>query len=182
MLQLKYLLNLSLVIPLLFSGACSAGSDTNAGINLNVNSASSQETESGFRVTGDCDVVFDEQSNQIKLVSKLIVGPESRSRCIIRVQSPNPQKRLRLVPLALKGKVLKAPATLAISSILIGRDEPTSFSESYTKPTSFDLADEIPITGYTGDGKNVFGINLTVSTREGSLEITEMRFAIQSNR
>ena len=179
MFQLKYFLNLSIVIPLLFSGYCYAGSQTDADINLNVNSTNSSDEESGFRVTGDCDVVFDEQTNKIKLVSKLVVDPESRSRCIIRVQSPNSAKRLQLVPLAIKGKVTKAPASIAISSILVGEDEPSSFSQTYTKPSTFDVTNDIPVTGYTTSGQNVFGINLTVSTRKGSLEITELEFVIK---
>ncbi|MEM7590739.1 MAG: hypothetical protein AAF383_04340 [Cyanobacteria bacterium P01_A01_bin.83] len=171
MLKLKYLLNFLLVISLVGFGSCYANSDTDIAI--------SQESESGLRVTGDCDVVFNEQTNEIELVSKITVAPESRARCIIRIQSPDPNKSLRLVPLALKGKVTKAPATLAVSSVLIGEDNPTSFAESYNKPTSFDLANEIPTTGHTTAGQNVFGINLTVSTQEGSLEITDLKFAIQ---
>lgn len=177
MLKFKYLLNFLLVISLLGFGACSANSHTDTA--TSIDTVASDENESGLRVTGDCDVVFDEQTNEIKLVSNISVAPESRARCIIRVKSPDPQKSVRLVPLALKGEVTKAPATLAVSSILIGEDEPTSFAESYTRPTSFDLAKEIPTTGYTTAGQNVFGINLTVSTQEGSLEITDLKFAIQ---
>ena len=182
MFQLKYFFNLLFIIPLLFSGSCHADSNRNADLNLNTNSANfanSSKKESGFRVTGDCDVVFNKQTNKIKLVSDLIVEPESRTRCIIRVQSPNPTKRLRLVPVSVKGKVTKAPATIAISSILIGGEEPSSFSQTYTKPTSFNLTDDIPVTSYTESGQNVFGINLTVSTRKGSLEITDLEFAIK---
>lgn len=171
MLKLKYLLNFLLGMSLLGSGSCYANPSDDVAISV--------QSESGLRVTGDCDVVFNEQTNEIELVSNIIVAPESRARCIIRVQSPNPQKQVRLVPLALKGKVTKAPATLAVSSILIGADEPTSFAESYTKPTSFNLVNEIPTTGYTTTGQNVFGINLTVSTQEGSLEITDFKFAIE---
>lgn len=179
MFQLKYLSNLLLIIPLLFSGSCHANTNRNIDLNLNNNSADSSEPQSGFRVTGDCDVVFNQQTNQIKLVSDLIVGSESRSRCIIRVQSPNPNKRLRLVPVSIKGNVTKAPASIAISSILIGGEEPTSFSQTYTKPTKFNLTNDIPATSYTGSGQNVFGINLTVSTRKGSLKITDLEFAIK---
>lgn len=171
MLKFKGLLNFLVIASVLTFGSYNGNSNTDA--------ATPQETESGIRVTGDCDVVFDPKTNEIELVSHLTVAPESRARCIIRIQNPNPLKRVRLVPVALKGKVTKVPATLAISSILIGADEPTSFSKTYSKPTIFDLVKEIPTTGYTTDGANVFGINLTVSTREGSLAITELKFAIK---
>ena len=171
MLRLKYLLNFLLLASLFTFSSCNANSNTDA--------ATSKESQSGFRVTGDCDVVFDSQNNEIKLVSDITVGPESRARCIIRVQAPSPQKQVRLVPIALKGKVTKAPATLSISSILIGDDEPTSVSKLYKSPTSFDLTNQIPSTGYTKSGKSIFGINLIVSTTDGSLEITDLKFAIQ---
>ncbi len=172
MLRLKYLLNFLLVVSLFTFSSCNANSNTDA--------ATPPESKSGFIVTGDCDVVFDSQTNEIKLVSDLTVGPESRARCIIRVEAPSSQKQVRLVPVALKGEVTKAPATLSISSILIGDDKRTSISKLYDNPTSFDLADQIPNTSYTKNGRSVFGINLTVSTRRGgSLDITELKFAIQ---
>lgn len=145
-------------------------------INSQVEAETLKQNESGFTVTGDCDATFDSTSNQIKLVSKMTLGSESRARCLIRLEAPNRQKPVRLVPLALKGKVTQAPATVSISSILIG-DEPTSLSKEYTRPTSFDLTSQIPKTGYTSTGKSVFGINLILSG--GGLEITEMTFEIE---
>lgn len=169
--KLKYLLNLFILVSLFSFSSCNSNSDINA--------ATSQENQAGLTVTGDCDVVFDPQTNEIKLVSDLTVGPESRARCIIRVESPSPYKQVRLVPIAVKGEVTKAPATLSISSILVGGDDPTSVSKLYNSPTSFDLTDQIPSTDYTTEGQSVFGINLIVSTNEGSLEITDLKFAIQ---
>ena len=171
MLKLKYLLNFFLIVSLFTFSSCKANSNTDA--------KTSPESESGFIVTGDCDAVFDPQTNEIKLVSALRVGPESRARCIIRVEAPSSQKQVRLVPVALKGEVTKAPATLSISSILIGDDEPTSVSKLYDSPTSFDLTNQIPSTSYTKDGSSVFGINLLVSTTGGSLQITDLKFAIE---
>jgi len=146
--------------------------------NLKASIPVSKQNQPGLSVTGGCNVSLDPKTNEIKLLSKITVGAESRSRCIIRINAPNAQKRVRLVPLAFKGEVKKAPATVAISSILIG-DQPTNVSKTYTSPTKFDLTNQIPKTNYTSTGKNVFGINLVLITNRGSLEITDMKFAIQ---
>jgi hypothetical protein len=130
-------------------------------------------------VNGDCNVKFDSKTSEFKLVSKIIVNAQSRrARCIIRINTPNAQKQFRLVPLALKGEVKKAPATVAISSILIG-GQPTSISKKYTNSTKFDLTNQISKTNYTTQGKSVFGINLVLTTTGGELELTDMRFALQ---
>jgi hypothetical protein len=167
--KLSYLLSFCILVFLFGCGFNDANSSTN--------SAMTKQNQPGFSATG-CNVRFDRNTNQIQLLSKITVGSGARTRCIIRLNSPNPQKRFRLVPLAFKGTVKKAPATVAISSILIG-DKPTNVSKTYTSPTKFDLTNQIPKTNYTSTGKNVFGINLILMTKGGSLEITDMKFAIQ---
>ncbi|MGL4622374.1 MAG: hypothetical protein ACRCZS_25495 [Chroococcidiopsis sp.] len=137
------------------------------------------QAQSRLSVNGECNARFDSKTNEIRLVSKITVNARSkRARCIIRISVPNTQKQFRLVPLALKGRVNKAPATVAISSILVG-DRPTSLTKKYTSPTKFDLTNQIPKTGYTTQGRSVFGINLVLTTIGGDLELTDMRFALQ---
>ena len=141
---------------------------------INLSAAQSQPRVSA---NNECNVRFDPKTNQIKLLSTITVNARSkRARCIIRINASNPQKQVRLVPLALKGRVKKAPATIAISSILIG-DKPARLSKKYTSPTEFDLTNQIPKTNYTTNG--VFGINLVLMTTAGELELTDMRFALQ---
>ena len=138
--------------------------------------SSAAQAQTRFSATGDCNVKFDPKTSEINLVSKITVNAQSkRARCIIRINVPNAQKQLRLVPLSLKGTVQKAPATVAISSILIG-DQPTRISKKYTSPTQFDLTNQIPKTHYTSNG--VFGINLVLTTAGGELELTDMKFAL----
>ena len=130
-------------------------------------------------VNGKCNVSFDPKKSEVKLVSKITVNAQTKqARCIIRINPPNAQKQFRLIPLALKGEVKKAPATVAISSILIG-GQPTSLSKKYTNSTKFDLTNQIPRTNYTTHVKSVFGINLVLTTTGGELELTDMRFALQ---
>jgi len=140
-------------------------------------SLSTAQNQPRVSVNDGCNVRFDPKTSEIKLVSKITVNAQSkRTRCIIRIHAANPQKQFRLVPLALKGRVKKAPATVAISSILIG-DKPASLSKKYTSPTKFDLTNQIPKTNYTTNG--IFGINLVLMTTGGELELTDMRFALQ---
>lgn len=164
MLRLRNTLNFFILICLFYFGYFDANS-------------SAAQAQTRFSATGDCNVRFDPKTSEINLVSKLTVNAQSkRARCIIRINAPNTQKQFRLVPLALKGTVKKAPATVAISSILIG-GKPTSSSKKYTSPTKFDLTNQIPKTNYTNNG--VFGINLVLTTTGGELQLTDMKFALQ---
>ncbi len=164
MLRLKTIINFSILIGLVYF----CGFDANS---------SAAQNQSEFIVNGGCDVRFDPKTREIKLVSTITVNAQSkRARCIIRIKAPNSQKQFRLVPLALKGRVEKAPATVAISSMLIG-GQSSRLSKEYTSPTNFDLTNQIPKTNYTNNG--VFGINLVLRTAGGELELTDMRFALQ---
>jgi hypothetical protein len=166
--KLAYVLNFFILIGLFsFSDA-----------NLNANQAASKQNEPELSVVGECKVGFDPNTNEIQLLSPITVSGQSRNRCIIRVSSSQERGQVRLVPVVFKGEVKKAPATVAISSVLIG-DTPTSVSETYTDPTKFDLTDRILETNSTSTGKNVFGINLVLITEDGELEITDMKFALQ---
>lgn len=147
--------------------------------NAKLSTINISQNPSQLSVVGDCKVSFDSKTSQLKLVSKIAVGPQmKRARCIVRFTTPNTQKQFRLVPLAVKGEVKKASTSVAISSILIG-DKPTSLSKKYTTPTNFDLTNQIPKTNYTTQGKNVFGINLVLASTGGELEMTDMTFALQ---
>jgi hypothetical protein len=166
MLRLSYVLKSFILISLVCFGCFDANS-------------SAAQNQPQLSVNGGCNVSFDPKTSEVKLVSKITVNAQSRrARCIIRIKTPNAQKQFRLVPLALKGEVKKAPATVAISSILIG-GQPTSLSKKYTNSTKFDLTNQIPKTNYTSQGKSVFGINLVLTTTGGELELTDMRFALQ---
>ncbi len=171
MLTLSYLLSFSILICLFGCDFYSSNSSANVAI--------ARQNQPRFVVSGECNVNFDPNTNEIKLLSKMTVDAQSpRARCIIRISTPNGQKGVRLVPLALKGEVKEAPATVAISSILIG-DKPTSLSKKYTTTTKFDLTNKIPKTNYTTNGKSVLGINLVLMTNGGELELTDMKFALQ---
>ena len=164
MLGLKNVTNFCILISLVYFGCFDANS-------------SAAQNQSEFIVNGGCDVRFDPKTREIKLVSTITVNAQSkRARCIIRIKAPNSQKQFRLVPLALKGRVEKAPATVAISSTLIG-DQPSRLSQKYTSPTNFDLTNQIPKTNYRNNG--VFGINLVLMTAGGELELTDMKFVLQ---
>lgn len=169
MIKLKYVTNLFIIVGLLFLGCSSANSGTITNPN---------EKQLRLAVTGDCNLSLDPKTNEIKLVSKIVVSAQSRARCIVRISKFNTQKQYRLVPLALKGRVKKAPATVAISVNLIG-EQPSRTSKEYTSPTNFDLTNQIPKTNYTTTDKSVLGINLVLSTKVGELELTDMRFALQ---
>lgn len=169
MLKIKYVINCFVITGLLSLGCSSA----NSGPLLTQNQKQPQLT-----VNGDCKVSLDPKTNEVKLVSKIIVSAQSRARCIIRINSSNAQKQYRLVPLALKGIVKKAPATVAISLNLIG-EQPSRTTKEYTSSTKFDLTNQIPKTNYTTKEKSVLGINLVLITKEGELELTDMRFALQ---
>ncbi len=171
MLRLIYLVSFPILISLLGFGFYQSNSSSDVLI--------SRQNQPELIVSGECNVKFDRKTNEIKLLSKMTVDPQSRRvRCLIRINNPNKQKRVRLVPLAFKGRVKKAPATVAISSMLIG-DQPTSVSKTYRSSTKFDLTNKIPKTNYTNKGKSVFGINLVLMTDRGNLELTDMKFALQ---
>jgi hypothetical protein len=172
MLTLSYARNFLILICLFSLGCYDADSST---------VTTSKENQPEFSVSGGCNVNFDPKTSEFKLVSKITVSAQSpRARCIVRINTSNAQKQFRLVPLALKGKVKKAPATVAISSILIGeQQQPTSLSRKYTSSTKFDLTNQIPKTNYTTKEKSVLGINLVLMTTEGELELTDMKFALQ---
>ena len=166
MLRLNYVLKSFILVCLIYFGCFDAHS-------------TAAQTQPQFSVNGGCNVSYDPKTSEVKLVSKITVNAQSRrARCIIRINTPNAQKQFRLVPLALKGEVKKAPATVAISSILIG-GKPTRLAKNYTSSTKFDLTKQIPTTNYTTQGKSVFGINLVLTTTGGELELTDMRFALQ---
>lgn len=167
--KIKYVVNCLILSSLLCWGCSNANSRTLTTLSQN---------QPQLSVNGDCKVSLDSKTNEVKLVSKITVSAQSRARCIIRIKSLNTQKQFRLVPLALRGTVKKAPATVAISSILIG-DPPTRTAKKYTSPTKFDLTNQIPKTSYTTKEKSVLGINLILTTNGGELELTDMRFALQ---
>ncbi|MBN3909251.1 MAG: hypothetical protein HWQ35_22640 [Nostoc sp. NMS1] len=172
MLALSYTRNFFILICLFSLGCYNTNSST---------VATSQENQPQFSINDGCKINFDPKTSEFKLASKITVSTQSpRARCIIRINTSNAQKQFRLVPLALKGEVKKAPATVAISSILIGeQQQPTSVSKKYTSSTKFDLTNQIPKTNYTTKEKSVLGINLVLMTTEGELDVTEMKFALQ---
>jgi hypothetical protein len=147
--------------------------------NSSADIVSIKQDPTGFSVGGQCRVNFDPKTNEIKLLSQMNVDAKSpRAICVIRIDASNFKKQVRLVPLAFKGEVKKKPATVAISSILIG-DKPTHFSKTYTTATKFDLTNKISKTSYTTKEKSTLGINLVLMTNQGELELTDMRFVIQ---
>lgn len=172
MLKISYARNCFIITCLFCLGCYDANSST---------VATSQENQPQFSVSDGCKISFDTKKREFKLASKLTVSAESpRARCIIRINTSNAQKQFRLVPLALKGEVKKAPGTVAISSILIGeKQQPTSVSKKYTSSTKFDLTNQIPKTNYTTKEKSVLAINLVLMTTKGELEVTDMKFALQ---
>lgn len=170
MIKLRYVADFFILLGLLSLGCSSANSGT-------INNPNQKQLR--LAVTGDCNLSLDSKTNEIKLVSKIVVPTQSRARCIVRISKFNTQKQYRLVPLALKGTVKKAPATVSISANLVG-DQPSRTSKEYTSPTKFDLTNQIPKTNYTTMGKSVLGINLVLSTKAGELELTDMRFALQA--
>ncbi|MCC5641665.1 hypothetical protein LC607_01555 [Nostoc sp. CHAB 5824] len=172
MLKLNYVRNFFILICLFSLGCYDANSST---------VATSQENQPQFSVSDGCKINFDTKKSEFKLASKITINAQSpRARCIIRINTSNAQKQFRLVPLALKGEVKKAPATVAISSILIGeQQQPTSVSKKYTSSTKFDLTNQIPKTNYTTKEKSVLAINLILMTTQGELEVTDMKFALQ---
>ena len=172
MLRLSYTRNFFILICLSTLGCYDANSST---------VATSQPNQPQFSVNDECKISFDPKKREFKLASKLTVSPElPRVRCIIRINTSNAQKQFRLVPLALKGEVKKAPGTVAISSILISeQQQPTSVSIKYTSSTKFDLTNQIPKTNYTTKEKSVLAINLVLMTTKGELEVTDMKFALQ---
>ncbi|MBN3943895.1 hypothetical protein [Nostoc sp. NMS9] len=132
-----------------------------------------------FSVNKGCNISFDPQINQFTLRAPITVKAQpSRARCIIRIDTSNTQKQFRLVPLALKGVVKKAPARVAITSFLLG-DKPTPYQITYGSATNFDLTNKILPTNYTTTGKSVLGINLVLTTTGGELELTQLKFALQ---
>lgn len=132
MLRLSYVRNFFILICLFSLGCYDANSST---------VSTSIENQPQFSVNDGCNINFDPKTSEFKLVSKITARAQSpRARCIIRINTSNTKKQFRLVPLALKGEVKKAPATVAISSILIGeQQQPTSLSKKYTSSTKFDL-------------------------------------------
>ncbi|MEH2178904.1 hypothetical protein [Nostoc sp.] len=132
-----------------------------------------------FLVNKRCNITFDPQINQFTLRTPITVNTQSsRARCIVRIDTSNTQKQFRLVPLALKGVVKKAPAGVAITSFLLG-DKPTPYQMTYGSATNFDLTNKILPTNYTTPGKSVLGINLVLTTTGGELQLTELKFALQ---
>jgi hypothetical protein len=144
--------------------------------------ATSIANQPQFSVNKDCNINYDPTTSQFTLATKITVNAQSpRGRCIIRINTSNTQKQFRLVALAFKGEVKKAPAQVAISSFLIG-ELPTRFL--YQSPPSgssikFDLTNKILPTNYTTKEKSVLGINLVLTTTGGELELTQMKFALQ---
>ncbi|MEH2244650.1 hypothetical protein [Nostoc sp.] len=136
-----------------------------------------------FIVNNGCQINYNRQTSELKISSKLAVNAQlSRVRCIIRINTST-QNQFRLVPLAFKGQVKKAPAQVAISSFVIG-DQPTRVL--YTSPSNasflnFDLTKQILPTNYTTptQGKSVIGINLILTTSGGESELTDVRFTLQ---
>ncbi|WP_334704919.1 hypothetical protein [Nostoc sp.] len=132
-----------------------------------------------FSVNRGCNISFNPQISQFTLRSPITVKAQSsRARCIIRIDTSNTQKQFRLVPLAVKGVVKKAPARVAITSFLLG-DKPTPYQITYGNAINFDLTKQILPTNYTTKGKSVLGINLVLTTTGGELELTDLKFAIQ---
>ncbi|MBN3875058.1 MULTISPECIES: hypothetical protein [unclassified Nostoc] len=141
--------------------------------------AAAIDNQPKFLVNKRCNISFDPQINQFTLGSNLTVNAQSpRARCIIRINISNTQKQFRLVPLALKGVVKKAPAQIAISSFLVG-EKPTPYQMIYGSAMNFDLTNQILPTNYTSTGKSVLAINLVLTTNGGELELTDMKFALQ---
>ncbi|MEH1939946.1 MAG: hypothetical protein V7L01_06990 [Nostoc sp.] len=144
--------------------------------------ATSQANQPQFSVSDGCKISFDPKKSEFKLASKITVNAQSpRARCIVRINTSNAQKQVRLVPLTFKGEVKKAPATVSISLISIGGASGDKklpvLSKNYTSATKFNLTNQIPKTNYLTTG--TFGINLILATSEGELELTEMKFALQ---
>ncbi|MEH2257689.1 hypothetical protein [Nostoc sp.] len=132
-----------------------------------------------FSVNKGCNISFDPQISQLTLGAPITVKAQSsRARCIVRIDTSNTQKQFRLVPLALKGVVKKAPVRVAITSFLLG-DKVTPYQITYGSATNFDLTKKILPTNYTTTGKSVLGINLVLTTTGGELELTELKFAVQ---
>ncbi|MBN3926765.1 hypothetical protein [Nostoc sp. NMS4] len=144
--------------------------------------ASSIENQPQIAVNSGCNIKFDPTTRQFTLISKITVNAQlSRARCIIRINTSNIQKQFRLVPLAFKGEVKKAPAQVAISSFLLGT-QPTSLvypSSSNGISLKFDLTKQILPTNYTSQGNSVLGINLVLRSTGGELELTDVKFALQ---
>ncbi|MDZ8257320.1 hypothetical protein [Nostoc sp. ChiQUE01b] len=141
--------------------------------------AAAIDNQPKFLVNKRCNISFDPQINQFTLVSPITVNAQSsRARCIIRIDTSNTQKQFRLVPLAFKGVVKKAPAQIAITSFLLG-DQPTPYQITYGSAINFDLTNQILPTNYTTTGKSVLGINLVLTTTGGELELTDLKFALQ---
>ncbi|MDZ7953747.1 hypothetical protein [Nostoc sp. DedQUE09] len=141
--------------------------------------ATAIDNQPKFLVNRRCNISFDPQINQFTLNSPITVNAQSpRARCIVRINTSNTQKQFRLVPLALKGVVKKAPAQITISSFLVG-DQPTPYQMNYGSAMNFDLTNQIPATNYTTTGKSVLGVNLVLTTTGGELELTDMKFALQ---
>ncbi|MEH1803975.1 MAG: hypothetical protein ACYTXT_17300 [Nostoc sp.] len=141
--------------------------------------AAAIDNQPKFLVNKRCNISFDPQINQFTLSSNLTVNAQSpRARCIIRINTSNTQKQFRLVPLALKGVVKKAPAQIAISSFLVG-EKPTPYQMIYGSAMNFDLTNQILPTNYTSTGKSVLAINVVLMTNGGELELTDMKFALQ---
>ncbi|MEH2339275.1 hypothetical protein [Nostoc sp.] len=140
------------------------------------------ENQPQFSVNKGCNINFEPKTSELKLSSKIAVNAQlSRARCIIRINTSNTTKQFRLVPLAFKGEVKKAPAQVAISSFVIG-DQPDRFlyqSPLYGSPLKFDLTNKILPTNYTTKERSVLGINLVLITTGGESELTDIRFALQ---
>ncbi|MEH2212801.1 hypothetical protein [Nostoc sp.] len=132
-----------------------------------------------FSVNRGCNISFNPQINQFTLRAPITVKAQSsRARCIVRIDTSNTQKQFRLVPLALKGVVKKAPARVAITSFLLG-DKATPYQITYGSAINFDLTKKILPTNYTTTGKSILGINLVLTTTGGELELTDLKFALQ---
>jgi hypothetical protein len=133
--------------------------------------------------SGSCTVEVDSKNNEIKLSNVISTDKGARARCIIRANVSSEKKVVRLVPLALKGEVKKAPATVSISLIVTGgalgiaKALPSSYT--FTKPAKFNLINKISKTNYF-QGNATVGINLILTG--GTAEITEMRFALQEKK
>jgi hypothetical protein len=141
--------------------------------------ATTIDNQPKFLVNRRCNISFDPQINQFTLGSPITVNAQSpRARCIVRIDTSNTQKQFRLVPLALKGVVKKAPARVAITSFLLG-DKATPYQITYGNARNFDLTKQILPTNYTTKGKSVLGINLVLTTTGGELVLTDFKFAVQ---
>ncbi|MEH2078599.1 MAG: hypothetical protein V7K89_00845 [Nostoc sp.] len=174
MLRLSDARNFFILIPLFFLSSYDANNSSSIAIEI--------ANQPQFTVNKGCNITFDPKKNELTLGSKIAVNAQfSRARCIIRINTSSTGKQFRLVPLAFKGEVKKAPAQVAISSFVVG-DQPNRFlyeSPLSGTPLKFDLTKKILLTNYTSKGKSILGINLVLTTTGGELEVTDIKFALQ---